>query len=248
MRTLILTITGNKQDEKNTLNNIEMYSGLSDGFDYKVYSNYSLSGAIKQDFTYFNEMFFRLKEVILQYDYLMLLDGDDRFAPNKLSYIQGILETHKYNYIHNRAYYNSKTYDYQGVNHNNSCITIKTDVINFDLFKNTKSLSDYLLWLPIFKNYLILDKTLTYINLRKMDYTNFHDYMYNRYVLRFNDLKLLLDGMSENTQIHKRLRKEFNKYDSILNHKIQFSDPFTCIYRNKGIDWFIKREYNLIGD
>ncbi len=248
MKTLILTITGNEQDGKNTTNNINRFHKLPDNFEYKVYSNYSLSGAIKQDFTYFNEMFYRLKDVILQYDYLMLLDGDDWFTSNKLTYISEILEKNKYYYIHNQAYYNSKTYDYQGVNHNNSCITVKTDKIDFELFKNTKSLSDYLLWLPIIKNDLIIERKLTYINLRKFDYPDFHDYMYKRYLLRYNDLQILLKQIPKKTMMHKRVKDEYNKYSSILNGKTQFSDLFTYINKNKGVDWFIKREYKLIGD
>lgn len=253
---LILTISGHEYDKQFIEKNIHDLQIKPDNVDYKIFVNYEFAGknaniVEHSDFIYFNEMFYRLKDTIKKYDYLMLLDGDDYFTYNKIDEILKITAKKDYNYIHNNAFY-STNYSYNGVNNNNSCITVKTDKIDFGLFLNTKSLSDYLLWLPVTKDALYLKEKLTYINLIKMNYYNFFSYMRNRYHLRLNDLIFLYENYynkSENPVIQKRIKKELSKYLIITGNyrkalDISFPDIFTFMNRYKDTDWFIEREYN----
>ena len=253
---LILTISGHEYDKPFILKNIHDLQIRPDNVDYKVYANYKFenNNVEYSDFEYFNEMFYRLKDLILKYDYLMLLDGDDYFTFNKIDTILKLTKNKDYDYIHNKAFYNTN-YSYNGINNNNSCITIKTDKINFDLFFNTKSLSDFLLWLPITKNKLYLKDKLTYINLIKMNYYDFYNYMKKRYDLRQNDLTMLYERYTyhytkEHKIMYNRIKKELSKYLIINDGNyvqalyISFPDIFTYIHRYKKTEWFIDREYN----
>jgi len=251
---LILTISGNEQEKTNVLKNINMLKDLPDNFTYFVYTNYKMPEAYKNlEFVYFNEMFYKIKHVIEQYDYLLLLDDDDNFTTDKIKKIQEITEKTNKSYIHNYAYYDNAKYNYNGINNNNSCITIKTSAIDFDLFLNTKSLSDYLLWLPVCENNILsLQDKLTYIHNKEYNFISYRDYMLNRYRLRLNDLLLLIDKFQNKeffkpkNIVLKRLQKECAKYSYILNEKTKYiPDLFTLLHKNKPVDYFIKREYDL---
>ncbi len=252
MTNLILTISGDKNEENNVLKNIiDINKWINDmDYQYLVYTNYEMSNTIFSKFTYFNEMFYNLQEKIKEYDFLMLLDGDDEFLPEKIGYINKLLKTDKYDYIHNYAIYDNKNYKWNGINNNNSCITIRTSKINFDFYKNTKSLSDYFLWLSVCsdrKKILDLEKALTLIHNKSYNYTRYADYMSKRYFLRLNDLQHLYEKFKM-TDYAKNIKKEYLKYKYILHAKSTingFPDLFTYLHRKEDTDFFIKREYDL---
>ena len=263
---LILTISGNAEEKENVIKNINMINEQiknKPNFQYFVYTNYTITGLgseyKKQDFTYFNEMFYKIKHMIKMYDYLLLLDGDDNFTDNHIKIIEhAIINNNKY-YIHNDGIYDNKNYNYNGVNNNNSCIAINTNFIDFDLFLNTKSLSDYLLWLPIYNNNILqIGNKLTYIHNKPMDYSEYKEYMLNRYELRLNDIELLINQIRNDKSIFNptmwkrltlsRLYKEYAKYSFILNKNKKYIyklDRFMLLNHNKSTEWFIRREYNL---
>jgi hypothetical protein len=256
MDNLILTISGNTQEKDNILKNIKMIDNLkNDNYRYFVYTNYDFEDGYKKlDFTYFNECFYNIRNVIKSFDWLLLLDGDDNFTGNKINIIDNILKNTDKSYIHNYAYYDNIKYDYNGINNNNSCITVKANKINFDLFLHTKSLSDYLLWLPFYDNEILeLKEKLTYIHNKEMNYREYHNYMFNRYKLRLMDLSLLIKELENEpaTNQHSkfmlnRLKKEYAKYSYILNeNKKYLPDLFTLLNHKKGADYFISREYIL---
>lgn len=264
MKYLILTISGNEENKNNVqVNELLLYElpkkmlgkyKLPDNVDYMIYTNYHTDFSEYASFKYFNEMFYKLADKIRAYDYLILLDDDDSFLMDKVNAIINTTQNKEYNYMHNTPIYlDSGAYKYNNINHNNSCITVKTDKIDFELFRDTKSLSDFLLWLPINSGILQLNKVFTFIRLKYLtDYEKFHDYMLNRYTLRFEDLQSLLKKYehphNKNDKVmFYRILWEFNKYDNILHGHRHISDPFTFLHSKKGVDWFIEREYNIMG-
>ena len=253
MDNLILTISGYENEKANVKLNMDLLKTLPSEYTYFVYTNYKMPEAYKNiEFEYFNEMFYKLRNVIRSFDYLILLDGDDNFASNKISAIHKVIKAYHPDYIHNDAYYDNPRYKYNGINNNNSCITIKTSAINFDLFLNTKSLSDFLLWLPIETHFMPLHEKLTYIHNKKATYPEYKEYMLKRYMLRYSDLSLLIKQIETETPNHinwlmlRRLKKEYAKYSYILNeNKRYIPDAFTWLNRNKGTDFFVSREYKM---
>ncbi len=214
MGNLILTISGDKNEENNVLKNIQDINNWIGDMDYQylVYTNYEMPKTIISKFTYFNEMFYNLQKTIKEYDFLMILDGDDQFFPEKIGYINKLLQTGKYDYIHNYAQYDNQNYKWNGIN-NNSCITIRTSKINFDFYENTKSLSDYLLWLSVLGGngkILNLEKVLTLIHNKSYTYSQYADYMSKRYFLRLNDLQHLYEKFKM-TDYAKNIKKEYLK-------------------------------------
>ena len=263
---LILTISGNAEEKENVIKNINMINEQiknKPNFKYFVYTNYTITSMgseyKKQDFKYFNEMFYKIKHTIKMYDYLLLLDGDDNFTDNHIKIIEHAVNNYDKYYIHNDGIYDNKNYNYNGVNNNNSCIAINTNFIDFDLFLNTKSLSDYLLWLPVYNNNILqIGNKLTYIHNKPMDYSKYKEYMINRYELRLNDIELLINQIRNDKSIFNptmwkrltlsRLYKEYAKYSFILNKNKKYIyklDRFMLLNHNKSTEWFIRREYNL---
>ncbi len=251
MENLILTISGDKNEENNVLKNIQDINNWIGDMDYQylVYTNYEIPKTIISKFTYFNEMFYNLQKTIKEYDFLMILDGDDQFFPEKIGYINKLLQTGKYDYIHNYAQYDNQNYKWNGIN-NNSCITIRTSKINFDFYENTKSLSDYLLWLSVLGGngkILNLEKVLTLIHNKSYTYSQYADYMSKRYFLRLNDLQHLYEKFKM-TDYAKNIKKEYLKYKYILHAKSTingFPDLFIYLHKKEDTEFFIKREYDL---
>lgn len=252
----VFTINSSPKNFENIDKNVEIIK--SQGVDHIVISNCGYKNSSAKvyyfDFTYFNEAFYFSREIIKGYNFIMLLDDDDLFSREKIpAIIKLISRIHKNkedtDYIHNKPSYDCR-YPYNSIDHNNSCITVKTANIDFRLYQNTRSLSDFLLWLSCHNHLDISDMegALTFIPCKRMNYNDFYSYMKNRYTLRYEDLVFLYGRFPE---YRSRMKKELLKYAMILHKKwfryltIRF-DKFTMLHFYKSTDWYILREYKLM--
>lgn len=252
----VYTVNSSPKYFENLNLNVKMIN--SQGIDHVIISNCGYKNDSAKiyyfNFTYFNEAFYFSQDIIKRYDYIMLLDDDDMFSNEKIPVIKELIyRFHQNNeaidYIHNKASYDCN-YPYNNINHNNSCITVKTTSIDFRLYQKTRSLSDFLLWLSC-RNHIDLENragVLTVIPCKKMNYEDFSHYMNSRYSLRYEDLVFLFYNFPE-YRIH--IKKELFKYAIILHKNrlkylsIRF-DKFTILHFYKPTDWYIRREYELM--
>ncbi len=190
------------------------------------------------------------------YDVISFLDDDDIFSINKLRRMDQLLE--KYIFIHNFARYSNPAYNYNAISNNTSCMTVRTDYINEDMFKNTRYLNDMLIYLNFVgkRGGINLAEFLTYIRFKHVTgFEEFKKYLENRYNGRMEDLNRIYAEFSLDKSQESIIRSEVEKYrfmfkdyatKDIFRGLISFDRHVykALLDRKRGLDYFILQEYN----
>ncbi|MEM0134075.1 MAG: hypothetical protein QXU18_02445 [Thermoplasmatales archaeon] len=245
---------------RDKLNEVLLSLYPNDGWDVVVVTNCGFQAkderilVLERKFQYWNEAFYWFYNNY-DYDFITPLDDDDSFGPNKLRRLDEL--SGRYDYIHNYARYTNESYRYNAISNNSSCIAFNPRLIDINLFKETRSLNDFFLYLNFVGSdrKINLPEYLTNISFRKFtDYLEFKAYLEKRYLLRYEDLLKVRHDFKLKPEQLKVVNREICKYVFMLQKynrrdiigSIFSGDRYvlnTMINRKKGLDYFIREEY-----
>ncbi len=232
-----------------------------EGWDFIVVTNcgftHDSDRVVVKDktFRYWNEAFYQFMNDS-DYDVISFLDDDDTFEPNKLERMDQLMTVHSY--VHNFARYSNPTYNYNRIDNNTSCITVKTEHIDIEMFKKTRYLNDMLLYLNFVgkKGVINWPEYLTKIRLKPFtNYAEFKQYLGGRYTGRQEDLEMIKRDFSLNRDQERVVDQQIQKYKFMFRN-YTMSDMIHSAFsfdkhvykalldRKKGLDYFIQEEYN----